>query len=87
MDRKIVTALIEDGRASVEAVAERIGLSLTSKRRRIRRLEEVKVISGYRADIDPDKCGLELAVYVFVKLQSRDRKSIARFEARIMELP
>ncbi len=87
IDRKIITALIEDGRASVEAVAERIGLSPTPTRRRIRQLEEAKVISGYLADIDPDKCGLELAIYVFIKLQSRDRESIARFEARIMELP
>lgn len=86
-DRKIVTAVIEDGRASVEAVAETVGLSPTPTRRRIRRLEEDGVISGYQAVIDPEKCGLELAIYVFIKLQSRDRKAIAEFEARIMELP
>ena len=86
-DRKIVTAVIEDGRASVEAVAEAVGLSPTPTRRRIRRLEEAGVISGYQAVIDPEKCGLELAIYVFIKLQSRDRKAIAEFEARIMELP
>ena len=86
-DRKIVTAVIEDGRASVEAVAEAVGLSPTPTRRRIRRLEEDGVISGYQAVIDPEKCGLELAIYVFIKLQSRDRKAIAEFEARIMELP
>lgn len=87
IDRKIVTALIEDGRASVETIADRIGLSATPTRRRLRRLEETGVIGGYQAAIDPEKCGLDLAVYVFVKLQSRDRKSIAQFEARIMGLP
>ena len=86
-DRKIVAALTEDGRASVETVAEKVGLSPTPTRRRIRRLEQLGVISGYQAAIDPEKCGLELAVYVFVKLQSRDRKSIAEFEARVKELP
>lgn len=86
-DRKIVTAVIEDGRASVEAVAEAVGLSPTPTRRRIRRLEETGVISGYQAVIDPEMCGLELAIYVFIKLQSRDRKAIAEFEARVLDLP
>lgn len=87
IDRKIVTALIEDGRASVESVADRIGLSPTPTRRRLRRLEETGVIDGYQAAINPEKCDLELSVYVFIKLQSRDRKTIAEFEARIMKLP
>lgn len=86
-DRKIVSALIEDGRASVETVADRVGLSPTPTRRRIRHLEDTRVISGYRADIDPEKCGLELAIYVFIKLQSRDRETIAGFESQIMALP
>lgn len=86
-DQKIVSTLIDDGRASVETVADRVGLSPTPTRRRVRRLEETGVIAGYRADIDPDKCGLELAIYVFIKLQSRDRESIAKFESRILALP
>lgn len=86
-DRKILRALIADGRASVEMVAETVGLSPTPTRRRIRRLEEAGVITGYQAAIDPEKCGLDLAVYVFVKLQSRDRKAIAEFEARIATQP
>ncbi len=86
LDRKIIRALIDDGRASVESVAERCGLSPTPTRRRIRRLEEEGVIRGYQAIVDMKKCGLELSVYVFVKLQSRDRKSIARFESRIADL-
>ncbi|MCR9136728.1 MAG: Lrp/AsnC family transcriptional regulator [Alphaproteobacteria bacterium] len=87
IDQKIVSTLIDDGRASAETVADRVGLSPTPTRRRVRRLEETGVIAGYRADIDPDKCGLELAIYVFIKLQSRDRDSIAKFESRILALP
>ncbi|MEX0347174.1 MAG: Lrp/AsnC family transcriptional regulator [Rhizobiaceae bacterium] len=87
IDRKIIREAISDGRASVEAIAEKIGLSPTPTRRRIRRLEQDGIISGYQAAVDPEKCGLELAAYVFVKLQSRDRKSIAKFEARVIDLP
>jgi len=87
IDRKIIVELIKDGRASVEAVAEQINLSPTPTRRRIRRLEEAGVINGYRASIDPLKCNLDLALYIFVKLQSRDRGTIAKFEACIKDLP
>jgi Lrp/AsnC family leucine-responsive transcriptional regulator len=87
IDKMIITQLIADGRASVESVAEKIGLSPTPTRRRIRRLEEEKVIRGYTATIDPAMCRLDLALYVFVKLQSRDRVAIAAFEARLKELP
>lgn len=87
VDKKIVATLTEDGRASVEAVAERINLSPTPTRRRIRRLEKSGVIRAYRAEPDPEKCGLELAAYVFIKLRSRDRKTIAEFEQCVSLLP
>jgi len=86
VDKKILAALAGDGRASVESIADMVGLSPTPTRRRIKHLEEDGVIRGYCADIDPEKLGLELAVYVFIKLQSRDRKTIAGFESRIASL-
>ena len=87
IDRKILVALLEEGRASVETVAQRVGLSPTPVRRRIRRLRETGVIRGYQAMVDPEKCGLELAAYVFIKLQRRDHDTITEFEARIIRLP
>lgn len=86
-DRKIITALLEDGRASVETVADKVGLSPTPTRRRIQQLEKAGVISGYQAQIDLEKLGLELTVHVFIKLQSRDKESIADFEAGIKRHP
>lgn len=85
-DKKILQTLFEDGRASVETVAGRVGMSPTPVRRRIRHLEETGVIKGYRADIDLGVCGLPLTLLVFVKLQSRDRVTIAQFEQRVRSL-
>lgn len=87
IDIKILESLIDDGRASVESVAERIGLSPTPTRRRIRRLEEEKVITGYRAEIDPDRAGLEIRLHVMVKLKARDRGTIEKFEDIVNETP
>jgi Lrp/AsnC family leucine-responsive transcriptional regulator len=87
IDIKILETLIDDGRASVESVAERIGLSPTPTRRRIRRLEDEKVIAGYRADVDPENAGLEIRLHVLVKLKARDRPTIEKFEQIVHETP
>jgi Lrp/AsnC family leucine-responsive transcriptional regulator len=50
-------------------------------------LEREGVIRGYQASIDLEKCGLETKIYVFIKLQSRDRQSIVDFETGILNLP
>lgn len=85
-DKKILAALQKDGRASVERVAEQVGLSPTPTRRRIRRLEETGVIAGYAARIDPAACGLDLSLYVFVKLESRYRSNIENFETAVQKM-
>lgn len=86
-DIKILDTLIEDGRASAESVAERIGLSPTPTRRRIRRLEEEKIITGYRAEVDPEQTGLEIRLHALVKLKERNRREIEKFEKIVNETP
>ncbi len=86
MDKKILQALFEDGRASVEAVAEKVGLSPTPVRLRLQKLREAEVIRATRAEIDLARCGLELTVIVFIKLSARDRATIAAFEKRVQAI-
>jgi len=83
-DQKIITALVKNGRASVEAIASEIGLSPTPTRLRIQKLEQLGVITGYQAQVDVQKLGLELTVHVFIKLQARNKEAIAEFEASIL---
>lgn len=85
--KKILHALSTDARRSVESVAEEIGLSTTPTRRRIKNLEAGGIIRRYTVDVDMEKAGYGLTVYVFMKLQSRDQATIAAFEDRIMHLP
>ena len=87
IDQKIIHALIEDGRASVETIAQSVGLSPTPARRRIKRLENEGFITGYRAEIDAEKCGLELFLYVLVTLTVGSADTMADFEAAIQKLP
>jgi Lrp/AsnC family leucine-responsive transcriptional regulator len=87
MDRQILSVLSRDARLSVERVSEQVNLSPTPVRRRIRRLEEAGVIRRYTLDIDMKACGYGMQLFAFIKLQSRDRTTIAEFEARVGRLP
>jgi Lrp/AsnC family leucine-responsive transcriptional regulator len=87
IDVKILQALSQDARQSVERVAEQVNRSATPVRRRIRRLEEEGIIRRYTLDVDMKACGYGLQLFVFIKLQSRDRPTIADFEDRVRRLP
>lgn len=85
-DVKILQALSQDARQSVERVAEQVNKSATPVRRRIRRLEEEGIIRRYTLDVDMKACGFGLQLFVFIKLASRDRPTIADFEDRVRRL-
>ena len=68
MDHRILAALQANGRMSTLDVAEAVGLSPTPCSRRIKRLEETGVITGYTALVDPGALGLGISVVVSVRL-------------------
>lgn len=80
IDRKILAELQQDGRLTVTELSERIGLSLSPCQRRLRALEQAKVISGYRATIDPASVGLNFSAIVFATLREVTSKNVSSFE-------
>lgn len=67
LDWKIIVALQEDARVSMAALGRKIGLSPPATAERVRRLEERKIIRGYRAEIGLDRLGLEVEAIVRIK--------------------
>ena len=65
-DRKILAALIRDGRISWRDLADEIGLSLTPTLRRVRRLEEKGIIGGYTAQLNERQLLGSMTVFVSV---------------------
>ena len=53
-DNTIVNLLLEDGRMSYSDIAEKVGLSRTAVKNRIKSLEESGIIKGYKAVINPE---------------------------------
>ncbi|AXT84017.1 AsnC family transcriptional regulator [Aeromicrobium sp. A1-2] len=66
LDRKLIGCLLEDGRAGYAAIGDRIGLSAPAVKRRMDRLLDDGVISGFTAVLDPDLVGWATEAYVEV---------------------
>jgi DNA-binding Lrp family transcriptional regulator len=87
VDRRILTALHADARVSNSALAELIGIAPSTCHGRVRRLQEVGVIRGFYADIDPAAIGLTLQAMISVSLQSNARGKIRNFIGHIRSKP
>jgi Lrp/AsnC family leucine-responsive transcriptional regulator len=69
MDRRILRLLQTDGKATYDQLAERIGLSPSATLRRVKRLEDSGVISGYVALVRAQEVGLGLTAYINVRME------------------
>ena len=58
VDRRILAELTRDGRVSVRTLAERVHVSRANAYARVDRLVGDGVITGYTAQIDPERAGL-----------------------------
>jgi DNA-binding Lrp family transcriptional regulator len=85
IDRQILRDLQEDGRTTNVELAKRAGISAPPCLRRVRALEEAKVIRGYHADIDPEEMGFGVTVFALVGLQSQAEPDLRAFEQLTVE--
>ncbi|MBF8292263.1 MAG: AsnC family transcriptional regulator [Steroidobacteraceae bacterium] len=86
-DRRILDELQRDGALSAAEVAAKLGLSTTTCWRRIQQLEESGVIKQRVALLDREALGLDVMVYVNVRLSTQGRDALAQFEKAIRDRP
>lgn len=86
-DRRIVAALVEDGRMTVTDLAALIGLSKTPCQVRLKRLQEAGVIRGFRAIVDPAKLGMDHVAFTEVKLNDTRETALRAFNAAVRRIP
>ena len=86
LDYKIVRALLRDGRQTNQDLSALAGLSPSPCLRRVRILEENKVIQGYTAVVDQALYGLPINVFVSLRLERQDDPTIRKFEKAIEHL-
>ena len=86
-DRRILALLQEDGRRSNVEIAERVALSPSPCLRRIKRLEALGVIRGYRAIIDRDAIGVGLTVLIGIKIGQHSKENAAILQDTLVSMP
>ena len=87
MDRKILRALQQDGRMTIQALAEGVGVSASSCLRRIRQMEEAGIITAYSATVDQKAVGLPVSVFISIKLERQRAHELDAFGEAISRWP
>ena len=61
---RILKELNENARLSFSELGRRVGLSVPAVTERVRRMEDVGVIKGYRVELDPAKIGFPITAFM-----------------------
>ena len=69
LDRKLVNALLGDGRASLRSLADDLDVSVTTVSNHLSTLEDEGIIQGYTPKVDYDKLGYDVTAIVQLKVE------------------
>ena len=86
-DQSIIRELAGDGRMAVTELARRIGLTKTPTQARVKRLEDIGVIAGYRAALNPIRMGLAHVAFVEVRLSDTREAALQSFNRAVRAVP
>ncbi len=87
LDVRILNILQENARITTLELAEQVGLSPTPCARRVKRLEDDGLIQRYVTLLDEKKAGLDLSVFISVRLRNQTAETIDKFERSVRSMP
>jgi Lrp/AsnC family transcriptional regulator, leucine-responsive regulatory protein len=87
IDVAILDALQKDGRIANVALAKSVGLSATPCAERVRALEAAGIVKGYAAELDAERLGLGLLVFVEIAIDRASEDAFGRFRAAMTGIP
>jgi Lrp/AsnC family transcriptional regulator len=86
IDRKLLSLLQDDASMPLQDIAARVGLSVNPCWRRIKRMESEGIIRARVAVLDPEKVGLNVTVFVRIKIREHTSEWVKRFAAAIRSI-
>ncbi len=89
MDRvswRILGLLQENARISFSEIGRRVGLTSTAVAERMRRLEDARIIRGYRVDIGTDLLGYTMTVFIRVAVRPGSSAQLVRLAETMPEV-
>lgn len=86
-DRKILSALRHNGRLTIAQLSEQVGLSSSPCWTRLKRLETLKIIDGYTANINPKAIGIKDLFFIEITLERHDDEMLENFSQALADIP
>ena len=83
---RILAALQADARLSFSELGRRVGLSPPAAAERVRRLEDAGIITGYRAELDPEKLGFAVSAIIRVSAPEQHFARLKALAAGLVEV-
>lgn len=68
IDREILRTLNLKGRLPIVELAKQVNLTTSPCSDRVKRLEKEGYIKGYHAELNPEKLGLDVQVFIHIRL-------------------
>lgn len=87
LDRFLLAELEREGRASNSVLAARAGIAESTCHKRLRRLIDGGVITGFHAEVSPAALGLQLEALIAIRLHAHARGGLRRFQRYLEKLP
>lgn len=79
--------MAEDATQSAADLGRRLNLSQPATWRRIKRLQDSGVLMGRRTELDLEKLGFGVTVFLGIKLATKGRVSLEDFERAVVAIP
>ena len=86
-DRALLRLLQQDADRSAASLAKNLDMSQPAIWRRIKRLKEEGVIKGVALNLNREKLGLGVTVFLGIKLAAKGRVSLEDFERAVKAIP
>lgn len=87
IDKKILGILQSRAKITNAKLSEEIGLSPAPTLERVKKLEQMGIISSYHAKLNTEKIGLGVTTFVLATLNGHNRVNIEGFVSAIEEIP
>src|SRR5471032_3426490 len=85
-DRMLLSALLDNGRASFAELARKVNLSAPAVAERVAKLESSGVITGYQAKVDLEKIGLPIQCVIELRLNQHGKQQVYDDLAQIPQI-
>ena len=84
IDRRIISALADDGRISITALAEKVHVSRAHCYSRLQYLRKKRVITGYSIAVDHARLGFGASAHVILKLRQHNWRALRQ---KLLDIP